>query len=173
MAATAYSGGGEFEVAYGLRNWIDLDGELVASGFGQASYTGAQVLLGGSPTTGHLVRTTRLGQLRLGATLRTGVTWVATLHLGLGVGGRERTEGQLMSSSDGHVIGITPDGLGAGVAADAAAVIRLGVERRIDRRWSVGVSGEAVHMVGIGAPPIDGVSAGISVSYTWYPLLPW
>jgi hypothetical protein len=59
------------------------------------------------------------------------------------------------------------------MAVDASANIRVGLEHRLDRRWTLGVSADAIHIAGISAPSINGVSGGLSVSYSWYPMLPW
>jgi len=61
--------------------------------------------------------------------------------------------------------------MAAGVQLDACIAARIGLEHRIDRRWSAGVAVEASHTLGLGASPVDLVSGGISLSYTWYP--PW
>ena len=169
--ATAYAGGGEISLGYGLRNWLDVDGELVAAGFMQASYDEARVAVMGVPMTGHLTRTTRIAQLRVGATLRGGVDWVPTLHLGLGFGGRVQTAGTLADAAGRR--DVTPDGMTAGVSMDLVALVRAGMEHRFDRRWTAGLSVEAAHMFAPGGPPIDAISAGLSLSYTWYPLMPW
>jgi len=171
--ATTYSAGGELELAYGLRNWLDVSAELVASGCTEASYDQARVSVMGAPATGHLVRTTRLAQLRAGATLRAGVAWVSTLHLGLGVGGRASSAATLAGATQGRMFETTPDGMSSGVSMDGAVVARVGLEHRLGARWGIGVAAEATHTTGFGAAPIDTASAGISLSYTWYPLLPW
>lgn len=170
VGATAYSAGGELGVAYGVRNWLDLEGDLVGAGFTQATYDGAWVSLAGAPTMGQVTRTTRVAQLRVGATLRAGVAWVSTLHLGLGLGAR--MQGAAMLASAGRPP-LTPDGLDTKVALDGAAIVRVGLDHRIDRRWSIGVSAEAVHQAGFGVASIDGISGGLALSYSWYPTVPW
>jgi hypothetical protein len=170
MTATAYAGGGELGVGYGLRNWLDLDLELVGERFTQAIYDSARVSLMGTPTTGHLARTTSIAQLRAGATLRGGVGWVPTLHLGVGVGGRSLTAATLGDSGGADV---TPDGMSASLSMDIVVLARAGIEHRLDRRWGVGVSVEASRAFGFGTSPIDAVSGGISLSYSWYPRVPW
>lgn len=166
VGATAYSAGGELGVAHGVRNWLDLEGDLLGAGFTQATYDGAWVSLSGAPTMGRVTRTTRVAQLRVGATLRAGVAWVSTLHLGLGLGARMQGAATLMSGGENS---FTPDGLGGKVALDSAAIVRAGIEHRVDRRWSVGVSAEAVHQAGVGVASIDGISGGLALSYSWYP----
>jgi len=86
-------GGGEVGFSYGVRNWLDVGGEVVGAAFAQAIYDPVSVAVAGSPAMGHLTRTTRLVQLRAGATLRMGVGWVPSVHVGLGVGGRVLSAG--------------------------------------------------------------------------------
>lgn len=164
-------GGGEVGLSYGVRNWLDVGSEVVGAGFAQAIYDPASVTVAGSPATGHLTRTTRLVQLRAGATLRLGVGWVPILHVGLGVGGRVLGAGVLRDEDHARTFVVTPDGMTEGVAIEVLACARIGFEHRLDRRWGVGVSTEASYAVGAGMPPLEVVSAGVSLSYTWYPLV--
>ena len=169
VAASARGGGGEVSLACGLRNWLDVEGALVAAGFAQVTYDPATVAVTGSAATGRLVRTTRIVQLRAGATLRLGVAWVPTLHLGVGIGGRALTAGSLHDEKHGRPVDVTPDGMDADFPLDVIALVRLGFEHRLDQHWSAGVAVEAAHVIGIGTPPLDLAAAGISLSYTWYP----
>jgi hypothetical protein len=173
IAAAAYGGGGGIGVAYGLRNWLNIDGEVLGAGFASAAYDPATVMITGSPTMGRLVRTTRLAQLRAGTTLRLGVAWVPTVHLGLGIGGRTRTAATLRDAEHNTTFDVTPDGMNASVALDFVAIAGVGFEHRLDERWSVGVHVEAAHAIGFGSPPLDLFSAGFSVAYTWYPRWLW
>jgi len=169
--ASVYGVGGEIGLMYGLRNWLDVGGEFAGAGFAQAIYDPATVAVTGSTTTGRLTRTTRLVQLRAGATLRFGVGWVPTIHLGLGVGGRALTAAMLRDKAHAHTVVVTPDDMAARLAIDVIASLRVGIEHRLDRRWGVGLGAEATHAVGLGTPPLEVVSASMSLSYTWYPLL--
>jgi hypothetical protein len=164
-------GGGEVSFSYGVRNWLDVEGEVAGAGFAQAIYDPVTVLVAGSTVTGRLARTTRLVQLRAGATLRFGVGWVPTVHLGVGVGGRVLTAGMLHDEERAHTYDVTPDGMSGGVAIDVVACARIGLEHRLDRRWSVGLSAEASYAAGFGTPPLEVVAAGAAFSYTWYPLV--
>lgn len=169
VVASTRGGGGEVGLAWGLRNWLDLEGDLVAAGFTQVMYDPATVAVTGSVATGRLIRTTRIIQLRAGATLRLGVAWVPTVHLGLGIGGRALTAAALHDEEHGRTVDITPDGMDAGFPIDVIAIVRVGFEHRFDQHWSAGVAAEAAHAIGIGTPPLDLVAASISLSYTWYP----
>jgi hypothetical protein len=168
-AATTPGGGISGGLSYGVRNWLDIGGEVLATGLVQSSYSGAMVTIAGTPRTGDVARTTRLLGVRGGATLRLGVGWVSTIYLGFGVGGRQRTQALLVRVGD-EAVDLKPDGGDAKVFADLLATVRLGFERRVNRRWSIGIGGSATHCVAIGAPALDLVEAGISLAYTWYPL---
>lgn len=166
LAASTYRGGLAAGLAYGVRNWLDVGGELVAASFSEASYDSAMVTITGVPTVGRLTRTSRLAQLRAGATLRLGVGWVPTLYLGMGGNARLPSDAALQGAGQ---TSRTPNNLSATVLFDLAVIGRIGFEHRLDRRWSVGFSIEAVRTAGFGGPPVDMLSAGISGAYTWYP----
>lgn len=166
---STYGGGGEIGAGYGVSNRLDVGAELAAAGFTQATYDAAKVTIMGVPVAGRVTRRTRLAQLRAGATLRLGVAWVPIWYLGVGLSARMPAAAILGRDERGNTLDLTPDGMAAGAQLDVCATTRIGLERRIDRRWSAGVAAEATHTLGLGAPPIDVVSAGISLSYTWYP----
>lgn len=164
--AVVAGGGGAVALSYGLRNWLDLGGELAAIATTRARYDSAIVEVGGSPTTGTLTRTTRVVQARVGATLRLGVAWVPTLHLAVGVGGRQRTAPTLEVSGDT----VAPDDPGPGFVLDLLATIRIGLDHRLTRRWTIGVAAGATEGLGINAPSLQLVEADLHLVYTWYPL---
>jgi hypothetical protein len=168
------SGGGlDVGLSYGLRNWLDVGGELGAAGFTRATYDPASVTIGGEPATGHVERTTRAVQLRAGATLRLGVAWVPVVYLGLGVGTRRRTAATIpVQDHQGQPVDLTPDHLTAGFTLDLVTAVRVGLEHRIDRRWTVGVDASASHTMGLGAATLDTLSGSVSLGYTWYALWP-
>jgi hypothetical protein len=169
VARTTRGGGGELALAIGVRNWLDLEGDLVGAAFEPATYTAATAMITGTPETGRLVRATRIAQLRVGATLRLGVVWIPTVHLGLGIGARLLSAADLHFMDSGRQLDVTPDGLGTGFPLDFIAIARIGFEHRSGRHWSVGISAEAMRSAGISTPPLDVVSASLSVSYAWYP----
>jgi hypothetical protein len=168
--ASTYGGGAELGLSYGVQNWLDLEAEFAGAGFTQATYNGAMVTIMGIPATGRVTRTTRVAQLRVGATFRLGLAWVPTVYVGAGPSARIPTAGTLRIDGRGDTLDLTPDGMAAALQFDACVVARLGFEHRIDRRWSVGVVVDASHTLGLGGSPVDLVSAGISLAYTWYPL---
>jgi hypothetical protein len=170
VVASVYGGGLAAGLSYGLRDWLDLGAELEAAGFTRATYDAASVLIENNPFMGRVERTTRAAQLRFGATLRLGVAWVPTVHLGLGLGARQRTAATLRFD-DQRVLLLTPDDMGASMSVDLVTAVRVGLEHRLDRRWTVGVAAGAGHALGLGAPSLDIFSMNLSLAYTWYPAL--
>lgn len=167
--ATAYGAGGAISLGYGVRNWLDISAEVAAVQLATAEYAGAEVLVGGSPRTGLVTRGTRSGQLRLGATLRLGVSWVPSVYLGVGIGGRMRGAATFVLHEDGRTLDLVPDGLDAEIGADLVPLVRLGLEHRLTPRWTLGVSAGASYWIGLGAPSAQAVEVGLLSSYSWYP----
>ncbi|MGN6104479.1 MAG: hypothetical protein ACTHU0_05190 [Kofleriaceae bacterium] len=168
-AATVPSAGLAAGMSWGVRNWLDLGGELAALDLAEARYDGAMATVFGQPQSGRLSRTTRLAQLRGTATLRLGVGWVPTFQLALGAGGRQRSAAQLRLSSLGGAT-VPPDGEAAEVTGDLVAAVRIGLDHRVTRHWSAGISVGATHCLGLGAPDLQIFDASVGVAYTWYPL---
>jgi hypothetical protein len=81
----------------------------------------------GTPETGRLVRATRIAQLRIGATLRLGLVWAPTVHLGLGVGARVLSAADLHFMDSGRPLDVTPDGMDTSFPLDFIAVARVGL----------------------------------------------
>jgi hypothetical protein len=171
VVASTYGGGGEVGLAYGLRNWLDVGAELAAAELTMATYAASRVAVEGNDTIGRLTRRARFVQLRGGATFRFGVSWVPTVHLGLGLGARVPTAATLRYEGPGRTFELVPDGMSATASLDAVANVRVGLEHRLDRRWTVGLGAEAMHAIGLGEPPLDVFSAGVSLSFTWYPVV--
>jgi len=168
VVASIYGGGLAAGLSYGLRDWLDVGAELEAAGFTRATYDSASVMIENNPFMGRVERTTRAAQLRFGATLRLGVAWVPTLSLGLGLGARQRTAATLRFD-DQRVLLLTPDDMGASMSVDLLTAARVGLEHRLDRRWTIGVAAGAGHALGLGAPSLDILSMNLSLAYTWYP----
>lgn len=161
-------GGAAGGLSWGVRNWIDLGGEVAVLGLREARYDDATLPVAGNDMPGELARTTRLAQLRATATFRFGVGWVPTVQLALGAGGRVRSAARFRVPS--ATAPVTPDGQDAELAFDAVAAVRLGLDHRLTRRWTIGVSAGATHCLGLGAPDIQVFDASLAVAYTWYPL---
>lgn len=169
VVTSVYGGGLDVGLSYGLRDWLDVGAELDVAGFTQASYAAANVTISGNPFMGRVERTTRAAQLHLGATLRLGVAWVPICYLGLGVGARQRSAGTLGFDDHGARVLLVPDDMTAGMSLDLVAAARLGLEHRLDRRWTVGVAAGASHAIGIGASSLDILAVNLSLGYAWYP----
>jgi hypothetical protein len=167
----AYGGGAVVSLAYGVRNWLDVGVELAAVAFAQTIYDPAEVTVLGVPETGRVTRTSRLAQLRAGGTLRFGVAWIPTLSLGVGPSVRMPTAGTLRQDIHGDSLDLTADGMSSDAQLDGCVALRVGIEHRLNRRWNIGAAAEASRSVGVGARSFDVVSAGLSLSYTWYPNL--
>jgi hypothetical protein len=157
-------------LSWGVRNWLDLGGELAVSSFGEATYELATLPVGANPRTGSLSRRTRTMQLRGLATLRLGVGWVPTIQLAAGAGARQRSAARLRTSASQMPLVLVPDGEDAALALDLIAALRIGLDRRLTRRWTIGASVGAAHCFGVGTPDMQVADATISISYNWYHL---
>ena len=109
-------------------------------------------------------------QLRGLATLRLGVHWAPTIQLAAGVGARQRSAARLRTEVSQMQLVLVPDGEDAEVTLDLVAALRIGLERRLNRRWTLGASVGAAHCLGIGAPDMQSADVTISISYNWYHL---
>jgi hypothetical protein len=164
--AMVAGGGLSAGLSWGVRNWLDVGAELAALVLSKARYEGATADVAGTSQMGELSRTTRLAQLRGAATLRLGVGWVPTVRVVAGAGVRQRSAAHL-------VVGpsiVVPDGEEATFALDAVVGVRVGLDHRLTRRWSLGLSAGATAYIGIGAPSLQVFDAGLALAYTWYPL---
>jgi hypothetical protein len=158
-------------VSWGVRDWLDLGGELVAADFDEASYQMATLPVSVNLRTGPLRRFTRHAQLRGVATLRLGVAWVPFVQLALGAGARQRSSALLYAPTAQGERWLTPDDQGAEITLDIVAGIRAGLERRLTPHWTAGVSAAAAHSTGIFNPDLQTADITLSLSYTWYPRL--
>jgi len=167
--ATVRSAGIAGGLSWGVRNWLDLGGELAASALGEASYDRAMVLVDDSPMAGPLRRMTRTAQLRGVATLRLGVAWVPTVQLAIGAGARQRSSALLRGQSVRGETLYVPDGQAAGVTLDLVAAVRVGLEHRLTPSWTVGISVGASQAVGVGTPDLQLAEASFTLARVWYP----
>ncbi len=158
-------------VSWGVRNWLDVGGELAAGSFGEATYELATLPVGTNPRSGRLSRRTRTAQLRALATVRLGVGWVPTIQLAVGAGARQRSAAELRGQVSQMELLLDPDGEDREVTVDLVTGVRLGLDHRLTRNWTIGASVGAAHCFGFGAPDLQLADATISVAYTWYPVL--
>jgi hypothetical protein len=169
-AAVVPGGGLAGGLSWGLRNWLDAGVELAVSSFGEATYERATLPIEANPRTGSLSRRTQAVQLRGLATLRLGVGWVPTIQLAAGTGARHRSAARLRTEASQMVLVLVPDGEDAELVLDLVAALRIGLERRLTRHWTLGTSVGAGHCLGLGAPDMQFADAAISISYNWYHL---
>ncbi len=169
VPATVRSAGLAGGLSWGVRNWLDLGGELAATALGEATYDRAMVTVDDSPMAGPLRRMTRTAQLRGVATLRLGVAWVPTVQLALGAGARHRSSALIRGQSVRGETIYVPDGQEAGVTLDLVAAVRVGLEHRITPSWTVGVSASASRAFGIGTPDLELAEASFTLARVWYP----
>lgn len=168
--AVVAGGGLAGAMSWGVRNWLEAGGELSAAAFGEATHDRAMLPVASTPRTGALLRRTRIAQLRAFATLRLGVAWVPTVQLSVGAGVRQRSAGRMRTPGAQGPLVLIPDGEGAQVAPDLLAGLRIGLDHRVNRRWTIGASVGATHCVGIGTPDLQIADVSISLSYSWYHL---
>jgi len=157
-------------LSWGLRNWLDVGGELAVSSFGEATYGLATLPVGANPRTGSLSRRTQILQLRGQATLRLGVGWIPTIQLAAGAGARRRSAARLATEVSQMQLALVPDGEDAALALDLVTALRIGLDRRLTRHWTMGSSVGVAHCLGVGVPDMQFADATISLSYNWYHL---
>jgi hypothetical protein len=162
--------GGAGGLNWGFRNWLNVGGELAVSAFEQASYQLVTLPVGANPRTGSLSRRTQTMQLRGLATLRLGVGWVPTIQLAAGLGARRRSAAQLRTEAGQQLLVFVPDGEGAELSLDLVAGVRIGLDRRLTRHWTIGASVGGTHCLGVAEPDMQFADASISISYNWYQL---
>lgn len=167
--AQTRGGGVSGGLSVGVRNWLDLGGEVAVTALATSRYADAVVPVGGNRQQGELTRTSRMAQLRAVATLRFGVGWVPTIQFGLGAGVRQRTAAHLVAMTSQGSATFTPDDGGAAIALDLVAAARLGLDYRITPRWTIGVSVGGAECFALGAPDLQLADATLAVAYTWYP----
>jgi len=157
--------------SFGVRDWLDLGGELVCGWFDLASYQMATLPISYNLMSGPLKRRSDTAQLRGTATFRYGVAWVPFLQLGLGLGARYRTTALLYGPTTQGDRWLIPDGQREEVSLDLVTAARAGLERRITVHWTAGISAAVSHSFGVFTPDLQTSDVTISLSYSWYPLL--
>jgi hypothetical protein len=163
--ATVPAAGVGARLSYGLRNWLALEADLSVANLAEAEYQNMRLSIqGGFPRDGDLARTTRTARLVAGPLLRGGVTWVPTAFLGAGL------QARWQSPAIFSVTGTAPDGYSANLALDPVATARIGLDRRLGRRWVIGASAGLTHAFPMNAPAFDILEASLSLGAFWYPL---
>ena len=162
--AFAAVGGTMLGVSYGVTNSLDLGAEVSVVGTSLATFKGSTIVYDGSLPLGDGLQRRAMGAyLLLGPTWRKGYDWVRVVTASLGGGMRARSEGEFAGT---HV---RPMEKRAESALDFAALARVGLERRLQRRWTVGGYLSALTAWGPDAPVMPSLSASFGVSYVYYP----
>jgi hypothetical protein len=157
--------------SFGVRDWLDLGGELVIADFEEARYDVATLPVSVNLFSGQLKRSSRIAQLRGTATFRFGVTWVPFVQLAVGAGAHHRFTALLYLRTVQGPRWVIPDGQRQEVALDIVTALRAGLERRLTPHWTAGISAAVSHAVGVFTPDLQTADVSVSLSYTWYPLL--
>jgi len=157
--------------SFGVRDWLDLGGELVTANFDRADYRRATLPVSVNPLSGRLMRATRHAQLRGVATLRLGVAWVPFVQLALGAAIRERSAALLFTDTAQGPRWLIPDDQGPELTFDIVTGVRAGLERRLTPRWTAGVAVAASQSTGIFNSDLQTADLSLSLAYTWYPRL--
>jgi hypothetical protein len=162
--AFAAVGGSTLGVSYGVTNGLDLGAEISVVGTTLATFKGSTIVYDGSlPLGDGLQRRTFGAYLLLGPTWRRGYDWVRVLTVSGGGGVRARSEGEFTGT---HV---RPMEKRAESAVDFAGLVRVGLERRLQRRLTVGGYLSALTAWGPDSPLMSSLSASFGVSYVYYP----
>lgn len=155
----------------GVRDWLDLGGELAFGYFDKASYQMATLPISANPLSGPLERKSNTAQLRGVATLRLGIGWVPYVQLALGLGARYRTTALIYGPTAQGDRWLIPDHQREEVTLDFVTGARAGFDRRISVHWAAGVSAAVAHSFGVFRPDFQTFDVTLSLSYSWYPLL--
>jgi hypothetical protein len=160
-----YIGGASLGLAYGLTDHIDLSADLVTFGATSSTFVDTTFSLEhGEFVDGTFTRRSGGSLLLLGPTFRLGVVWVPVATIAVGLGTRYRSSGELVESM------IYPPSRAEGLALDVGALARVGLERRINRRVTVGAYAAAFASRGPSVPTLPAACVSIGASWTTYPL---
>ena len=155
------AGGVAVGMSYGISNRLDIGAEFVALATMKTTFDGTAVVDGGLPYHAPLTRQSVSTLLLLGPTLRLGVSWVPVFTLAAGGGERFRSAGTFTN-------GVTLDDKRASKAFEMAALARVGIERRIQRRLTVGLYGQGLASWSPSAALLPVVSLSLGFSYVNY-----
>ena len=102
--------------------------------------------------------------LLAGPTWRFGVGWVPVVSIGAGGGVRYRSAGTFQD------LGFAPSEKAQTTVLDLGATARVGVERRMTRRVTVGAYVCALAAWSPSAPLLPAATVSVGISYVHYPL---
>jgi hypothetical protein len=164
--ALAAVGGAMFGVSYGLSNRLDVGAEISVLGSSLATFKGSSIVYdGGLPLGDGLQRRAVGSHLLIGPTWRFGVAWVPVVTVAAGGGMRARSEGEFLGTQ------VRPMEKRADQAMDFAALVRVGLEHRVQRRVTIGGYLSTLTAWGPGMPLMPVLSLSFGVSYVHYPRL--
>lgn len=157
------AGGAALGFAYGVTNRLDLGAELVALSTLMPTFDAA-IMSNGFIARGDFRRRSGTTLLLLGPSWRFGAQgWTPVVSAGLGGGVRLRSRGSFSRT------GLVPDDKVELAALDLAVSAKVGLERRLDRRWTFGVYGAALGAWSTRAPLLPIASLSFGLSYVYYP----
>lgn len=163
--ALAGAAGTSLGVSYGLSHQLDLGVEVLGLATSKAAFEGSTIVYDGSVQLGdidRLQRQTVTSALLLGPTWRYGVDWVPVVTVAAGGGYRVRTEGVFEETR------VRPMEKQVEKSYDLALLGRVGMERRVTRRWTLGGYVSALSTWYPSQPLFGSVSLGLGVSYVHY-----
>jgi hypothetical protein len=155
------AGGLSVGMSYGLSNHLDIGAELVTLATAKTAFDGMAIVDGGLPYRAPLNRQSVSTLLLLGPTFRFGVAWVPVLTLAAGGGERFRSAGTFDN-------GVTLDDKRASKAFEMAALARVGIERRLHRRLTVGLYSQGLASWSPSAALLPVLSFSLGLSYVNY-----
>lgn len=151
---------------YGLSNGLDLGAEVLALVGNEPTFPDARVFVDpGTPVSGNFTRRTTSALLLLGPTWRYGVAWVPVVSVTAGGGLRYREDGMFTRQ---HYF---PVAARAETSFDLAASGKVGLERRVTRRMTVGAYASALVAWSPSAPLLPATTFSVGLSYVHYPAL--
>lgn len=163
--ALAGAAGTSLGVSYGLSHQLDLGVEVLGLATSKAAFEGSTIVYDGSVQLGdidRLQRQTVSTLLVAGPTWRYGIDWVPVVTLAAGGGYRVRTEGVFEETR------VRPMEKPVEKSYDLALLGRVGLERRVTRRWTLGGYVSALSTWYPSQPLFGSLSLGLGVSYVHY-----
>jgi hypothetical protein len=158
------AGGLSVGVEYGLSNSFDLGVELVTLMTATTALPKTPVLLdGGREERSSLSRRASSTMLLVGPTWRFGVSWIPVVSVAAGGGMRVRSAGRF------NDLGFSPSEKAATMALDLGGSASVGIERRVNRRMTVGGYVSALASWSPSAPVLPAATVSIGISYVNYP----
>lgn len=163
--ALAFAQGALATLAYGLSDRLDLGGELVA--LATEPTFDAAIPVEGVIIRSPFTRRTSSAWLLLGPTWRFGkpAGWTPVLAASAGGGLRYRSIG-VFSELRYMPVGEEKEAV---LTWDLAAAGRVGIERRINRRWTFGAYGSLLAAWGPDARVLPITTLSVGLSYAYYP----